>query len=52
VHRGIDPDRAFYVLSIGDIADDAISSLGQPPLAPPVFEIEREIEHEEEDAPP
>lgn len=52
VHRGIDPDRAFYVLSIGDIADDAISSLGLPPLTPPVFEIEREIEQEEEDAPP
>ena len=44
VHRGIDPDRAFYVLTIGDIADDAIASLT---LGPPAasfddtYEIER-----------
>lgn len=40
VHRGVDPDRAFYVLSIGDIADDAVSSLSLPALPP--FEIESE----------
>ncbi len=39
-YRGVDPDRAFYVLSIGDIADDAVSSLSLPALPP--FEIESE----------
>jgi len=27
VHRGQDPDRAWYVVAIGDIPDDAVASL-------------------------
>ncbi|MCB9593043.1 MAG: hypothetical protein H6719_09950 [Sandaracinaceae bacterium] len=27
VHRGLDPDRAFYVAAIGDIARDSVASL-------------------------
>lgn len=27
VHRGVDPDRAFYVLALGDISTDAVTSL-------------------------
>lgn len=41
VHRGVDPDRAFYVQSLSDIADDAVSSLALPA---PLFEVEREEE--------
>lgn len=41
VHRGVDPDRAFYLLSVGDLADDAVASLAVPPPAP-TFEVERD----------
>jgi hypothetical protein len=41
VHRGVDPDRAFYVLSVGDIHDDAVASLALTE-APLRFEVEDE----------
>lgn len=41
VRRGHDPDRAFYVMTVGDIADDAIASLAPPPGDDARFEIER-----------
>lgn len=44
VVRGVDPDRAFYVLSMGDIADDAVASLALG--TEPVFEVEREPDGE------
>jgi len=39
VHRGLDPDRAFYVVAIGDIAEASVASLTRP-AAPPPFEVE------------
>jgi hypothetical protein len=41
VQRGHDPDRAFYVLSVSDIHDDAVASLALPE-APLRFEVEEE----------
>ncbi|MBX3271176.1 MAG: hypothetical protein KF729_12995 [Sandaracinaceae bacterium] len=36
VHRGLDPDRAFYVVAIGDIAEGAVASLtAREPRSPP-----------------
>jgi hypothetical protein len=42
LHRGIDPDRAFYVLAVGDIADDAVASLREPGVDDAKFEVEQE----------
>lgn len=43
VSRGQDPDRAFYVMTVGDIADDAVASLAPPPGDDDgLFEIERQ----------
>lgn len=42
VLRGNDPDRAFYVLSVGDIHDDAVASLALPDPRELRFEVEEE----------
>ena len=31
VHRGLDADRAFYVVAIADIDEGAVASLAEPP---------------------
>lgn len=42
VSRGMDRDRAYYVVAIGDIADDAVASL--KPLEPEAFDDTYEVE--------
>ncbi|MGE0789510.1 MAG: hypothetical protein AB7S26_27800 [Sandaracinaceae bacterium] len=41
VSRGVDPDRAYYVVAIGDIHQAAVASL-RPPDDDPRFEVEKD----------